>query len=388
MWFYRKNSHQRIFKTITKEKRYRFIAKNVVFLICVYVDTINCTPLNLTDQNICPRRVAIRSHSVNETQLIIECCPDYVNQNGKCQACPAGKYGKDCSLPCMPNYHGVQCKKLCNCVDYKKCDPVHACVCNTGYTGSECSDACPSGRYGVNCSEECFCEHEAQCDTVTGDCLCSAGWLGDHCTSACPAGTYGVNCKEECFCAHDAECDPVTGGCLCTAGWYGDHCTKGCPMGKFGKNCSEICACLDVEQCDVLTGQCIQCNPESDKGECNSHKDAVNNLNSGQNSYKSKDTVIVYILMVAALIGLVCVVTMVVKVKERLCRNIQKPMKDSSKPKIKRREAKRSRSLTQTQNAQTGSYIIDTEMFTFKPEIEEDLYCEIGDINEVEPDRY
>ncbi|CAC5396935.1 MEGF10_11 [Mytilus coruscus] len=124
-----------------------------------------------------------RNYSVTEKQLILECCPDYVNQNGKCQACPAGKYGRDCSLPCMPNYHGVQCKKLCNCADYKKCDPVYGCVCDTGYTGSECSNECPSGRYGVNCSEECFCEHEAKCNTVTGDCLCSAGWLGDHCTS-------------------------------------------------------------------------------------------------------------------------------------------------------------------------------------------------------------
>ncbi|CAC5368930.1 MEGF10_11 [Mytilus coruscus] len=248
------------------EKRYKFIAKNVVFLICVYVDTINCTPLNLTDPNVCPRRVAIRSHSVNETKLIIECCPDYVNQNGKCQACPAGKYWQDCLLPCMSNYHGVQCKKQCNCAYYQICDPVHGCVCNTGYTGSECSNACPSGRYGMNCSEECFCEHEAKCDTVTGDCLCSAGWLGDHCTSACPAGTYGLNCKDECFCAHDAECDPVTGGCLCTARWYGDHCTK------------------DVEQFDGLTGECIQCNLESEKGECTSHK--------GKCIYRSKATCI------------------------------------------------------------------------------------------------
>ncbi|XP_052073176.1 platelet endothelial aggregation receptor 1-like [Mytilus californianus] len=369
------------------EKRYRFIAKNVVFLIFAYVDTLNCTPLKSTDPNVCPRRVTISSHSVNQTQWIIECCPDFFNQNGKCQACPAGKYGKDCSLSCMPNYYGVQCKTQCNCTDNKKCDPIHGCVCKTGFTGSECSNACTSGTYGVNCSKKCLCEHNAECYPVTGDCLCSAGWFGDHCTKACQSGRYGVNCSEECFCAHDVECDPATGDCFCPAGRFGPHCTKECPIGKFGKNCSEICACSDVEQCDVLTGECIQCNPESDKGECNSHKVEVNNLNSGQNSYKSKDTVIVYILMVAALIGLVCVVTMVVKVKERLCRQVQKPKQDTSKPRLKRRKAKRRRSLTQTQNAQTGLYIVDTDMIMFQPEIEEDLYCEIEDINEVESDR-
>lgn len=116
--------------------------------------------------------------------------------------------------------------------------------------------------------------------------------------------------------------------------------------------------------------------------------DEVNNLNSGQNSYKSNDNVIVYITMVGALIGILCVVTMVVKAKERLCHNLQQSLKDTSKPKIKRRKAKRSLPSTMTQNSQTGSYIINTEGVMFQPEIEEDLYCEIGDIHEFESDRY
>ncbi|XP_076105947.1 uncharacterized protein LOC143074324 [Mytilus galloprovincialis] len=370
------------------ETRYRFIANNVVFIIfAAFVGTTNCTSLNLTDPNVCPKRVTV-GQSVNETQWIIECCPDFVNKNGKCQACPAGKFGKDCLQTCMTNYYGVQCKQNCTCADNQKCDPVRGCICFTGFTGSECLKACPSGSYGVNCGEKCLCGYNSKCDPVTGDCLCSTGWFGVHCTKACPSGTYGVNCKEECFCAHDADCNPITGDCLCPEGRFGPHCTKDCPNGKFGRNCRRICACSDDEQCNAVTGECSQCNPESDEGECNSHTDEVNNLSSGQKSYKSNDSVIVYITMVAAVIGLVCVVTMAVKVKERFCRNLQQSLKDMSKPKIKRRTAKRSLPLTQTQNAQTGSYIINTEGVMFQPEIEEDLYCEIGDINEVESDRY
>ncbi|CAG2222704.1 unnamed protein product [Mytilus edulis] len=298
------------------KERFRFIAENVVFFIFAYVDTINCLALNLTGPNACPRIQFIRRNSGYQRQLVLECCPDYVNTNGNCQACP-------------------------------------------------------SGRYGVNCKEKCFCAHESECDPVTGDCLCTAGCVSIR--------TYGVNCSEECFCANDAKCDHVTGVCLCPAGWFGDYCTIGCPKGKYGIHCRMICVCPEAEQCDVRTGECIKCNSKSDE---------VNNLNSGQNINKLKDNVIVYITMVAALIGLVFVVTMVVKVKERLCRNLQQLLNDTSKPKLKCRKAKRSLPLTQTQNAHTGSYIINTEGDMFQSEIEEDLYCEIGDINEVESDRY
>ncbi|CAC5368933.1 unnamed protein product [Mytilus coruscus] len=312
------------------EKCFRSTAKLVVLLTYAYVETIMCLTMKRTDPNVCPRTV--NSLTGTQTKFILECCPDYIYQNGKCQACPEGKFGKDCLQPCLPNYHGVQCKKLCNCTDNKKCDPVHGCFCNTGFTGSNCSNACPSGRYGANCSFECFC-------------------------------------------AHDAECDPVTGDCLCSAGWFGPHCTKKCPLGTFGMNCSGICDCPDGEKCEIITGN------------CNSLKDEMENLNSEKGSDKS-NTVMVYIMMAAALIGLVCVVTMVVKVKETLCRQVQKPKKDTSKPKLKRRKAKRRRSSVQTQDAQTGSFIIDSEFSMFQPPMEEDVYCEIGDISTLEPDRY
>ncbi|CAG2246489.1 unnamed protein product [Mytilus edulis] len=288
------------------KKRSRSIAKCIGLIAYVFVETIRCTTMKRTDPNVCPRLV---NSTGNQVKLVFDCCPDFSYQNGKCQACPAGKFGRDCLQPCIFNHHGVQCKQTCNCTDNKKCDPIHGCVCDTGYTGSKCSDACPSG-------------------------------------------TYGVNCKEECFCAHDAECDPVTGDCLCPAG--------SCPDGKT---------------CDTITGN------------CNSPTDEIENLNSEKDTDKSS-TVMVYIMMAAALIGLVCVVTMIVKVKETVCRQVQKPKKDTSKPKLKRRLAKRRRSSVQTQDAQTGSFIIDSEFSMFPPPREEDVYCEIGDITTLEPNRY
>ncbi|OPL21020.1 multiple 11-like epidermal growth factor-like domains protein, partial [Mytilus galloprovincialis] len=165
---------------------------------------------------------------------------------------------------------------------------------------------------------------------------------------ACPSGTNGLNCKEECFCAHDAECDPVTGDCLCTAGWYGNHCTKECPMGTFGIKCSGMCNCPDGETCDTVTGN------------CNTPKDPIDTMSN---------TSIVSKFETRAILN---ARGMIVKVKETVCRQVQKPKKDTSKPKLKRRLAKRRRSSVQTHDAQTGSFIIDSEFSVFRSPMEED----------------
>ncbi|XP_076105945.1 uncharacterized protein LOC143074322 [Mytilus galloprovincialis] len=213
-----------------------------------------------------------------------------------------------------------------------------------------------------------MCSKDAQCDHVTGECICPAGRFGDNCTKVCEPGTYGVNCNEECFCAHDAMCDPITGNCLCSAGLFGVHCTKKCPSGKYGINCSGICNCSNHEHCDVISG------------DCNSQTDTKVNGNSG-------NTVLVYIMMAAALTGLICVVALFVKAKEAIIRNIQKCQKNSSKPNIERRKAKRRLSSAPTQDAHTKSSIIDTETSLFHNPMEEELYCEIGDIDDLETDR-
>ncbi|CAC5396930.1 MEGF10_11 [Mytilus coruscus] len=313
-----------------------------LFFIFAYVDRV--ITLKIGDPNVCPKTVKSSNLSVTQKEFDIECCPDYIYQNRTCEdgyyiakcvsaACPPGKFGQDCSVPCLDNYYGVQCKKMCNCTGNTKCDPIHGCVCYDGFTGK-------------------------------------------HCLKVCPTGRYGVNCNEECFCAHDAKCDPVTGVCLCPAGWFGDHCTKEylveCPFGKFGKDCNGTCDCSNDLTCDVINGKCIEKEDPNSDGDIN----------------ESKGTVMIYIMMSAAVIGLVCVVTMALKAKEALCRKVLKPKKNTTKPKIKRRKAQR-RSSTYRDNAQTGSFIIETEVSVLQlPFEEEDLYCEIEDINVTEPGRY
>ncbi|CAC5370286.1 unnamed protein product [Mytilus coruscus] len=292
-----------------------------------YIDIV--ITLKTGDPHVCPKLVKISNPSVTQKELDIECCPDYIYQNRQCEACPPGKFGQDCSLTCLNNYYGVQCKQMCNCTGNKKCDPIHGCVCYEGFTGKFCKDVCPTGRYGVNCNEECFC-------------------------------------------AQDAKCDPVTGVCLCPAGWFGDHCTKECPFGKFGKDCNGTCDCSNDVTCDVINGKCSEKEDPNSDGDIN----------------ESKGTVMIYIMMAAAVIGLVCVVTMTLKAKEALCRKVQKPKKDTTKPKIKRRKAQR-RLSTNSESAQIGSFIIETKVSALQlPFEEEDLYCEIEDIEVTEPGRY
>ncbi|XP_052074008.1 multiple epidermal growth factor-like domains protein 11 [Mytilus californianus] len=111
--------------------------------------------------------------------MILECCPDYSVQNGTCQACIAGRYGKNCQLPCLPNYHGVQCKQHCNCAYNKKCDPVQGCVFNEGFNEqnanitNECHQKFYNISYNFNCSDTCYCRNDTFCNPRSGVCECS-----------------------------------------------------------------------------------------------------------------------------------------------------------------------------------------------------------------------
>ncbi|CAG2227486.1 unnamed protein product [Mytilus edulis] len=299
-----------------------------ILLLPVYVESF--ISMVATGQNVCPQIVIRRNSSGNKTQLIFNCCPNYFLRDGKCQECPAGKWGQHCLLECLENYHGVQCKNICNCLDGKKCDPVHGCICDIGFNGPQCSNVCPYGSYGVQCSKECSCANDADCDPVSGVCICHAGWFGNHCTQACSNGTYGTNCTAECMCSKDAKCDHVTGECVCPAGRFGYNCTKHTKVDE----------------------------------------------NSG-------NSVLVYIMMAAALTGLICVVALFVKAKEAIIRKVHKCNKNPSKPNIERRKAKRRLSSALTEDAHTESSIIDTETSLFHNPKEEELYCEIEDIDDL-----
>ncbi|VDI16528.1 Hypothetical predicted protein, partial [Mytilus galloprovincialis] len=138
-----------------------------------------------------------------------------------------------------------------------------------------------------------------------------------------------------------------------------------CPFGTFGKDCNGTCDCSDGITCDVITGKCNKNeNPKSDG-----------------DTKESKDTVMIHIMMAAAVIGLICVVTMTLKAKEALCRMVQKQKQDTTKLKMKRRKAHRP--SDPNDNSQTGSFTAETDVTL--PFEEEDLYCEIQDINASEP---
>lgn len=53
-------------------------------------------------------------------------------------ACPAGYFGQNCSVPCLPDTYGQQCKLECKCTGGKLCDPKAGCKCKAGYSGEKC----------------------------------------------------------------------------------------------------------------------------------------------------------------------------------------------------------------------------------------------------------
>ncbi|KAF4527577.1 hypothetical protein B566_EDAN015818, partial [Ephemera danica] len=77
--------------------------------------------------------------------------------------------------------------------------------------------ACPAGRFGPDCSQSCrgHCKNDLPCNHVTGECHngCAGGWQGSDCSTAyCPPGSYGFNCSQRCSenCKSSALCDHVT----------------------------------------------------------------------------------------------------------------------------------------------------------------------------------
>ncbi|XP_063447865.1 multiple epidermal growth factor-like domains protein 10 [Mytilus trossulus] len=338
-----------------------------LIFIFAYVDRVRT--LKIGDPNVCPKLVNGSNVYTFQKEFDIVCCPDYIYQNGKCEACPPGKFGPDCTLPCLTNYFGVQCTQMCTCTDNRKCDPRYGCVCNEGFIGKQCLDVCPQGSYGLNCTEECFCAQDAECDPVTGDCFCPAGWFGKHCTESKynnreqNQSTYRIHVDMQ-----GCNIQSTVSAVLHEFHYIDSESLVECPFGKFGEDCNGTCDCSDEIACDFITGKC------SDTDDTNSD-DVINESNS---------TVMIYIMMAATVIGLVCVVTMILKAKEIICRIVQKPNTDTTKLKIDGRKAHR-RPSNHNDNSQTGSFTSETEITGLEPSFEEeDLYCEIEDINAIE----
>ena len=61
-------------------------------------------------------------------------------------ACSPGFFGQNCSVACLGNSYGPQCKLTCNCNNSQTCDSKVGCVCAAGFTG----DRCQTGK--MNCT--------------------------------------------------------------------------------------------------------------------------------------------------------------------------------------------------------------------------------------------
>ncbi|CAC5364205.1 unnamed protein product [Mytilus coruscus] len=149
-------------------------------LLLAYVNGV--ITMVATDPNVCPRKVTISEELVvTQQQFVVECCPNYFEDDGRCKECSPGTFGKDCKVPCLANHFGFLCKEMCNCSGNMKCDPVTGCVCKAGLTGPDCIQECPNDMYGDNCNTSCNCSVHADCDSVSGKCTCHEGFVGEMC---------------------------------------------------------------------------------------------------------------------------------------------------------------------------------------------------------------
>ncbi|XP_055995807.1 uncharacterized protein LOC125647227 isoform X2 [Ostrea edulis] len=68
--------------------------------------------------------IAICVHNITRQS---ECCQDYRNVSGTCEAC-IGSWGKDCQYSCEFGFYGHGCREKCNCSQDQRCDPRSGCV--------------------------------------------------------------------------------------------------------------------------------------------------------------------------------------------------------------------------------------------------------------------
>ncbi|XP_047450549.1 scavenger receptor class F member 1 [Mugil cephalus] len=219
---------------------------------------------------------------------------------GVCR-CPPGFFGAQCKTSCPLELWGPDCRRVCECYPYGRCDPVTGeCTCNQNRWGPLCQHACKCVRHGLcnpvhgnctckegwwmsTCFKLCQCDLRgsmgSSCDQVTGYCQCRRGYWGQRCgfvckcnqspcnqqTGACEcvAGSWGSSCDNRCKCdlAH-SRCDAATGKCLCYPGYQGVTCNQSCEAGTYGSGCKMSCGyCKNKELCSSTDGKCEACAP-------------------------------------------------------------------------------------------------------------------------------
>ncbi|XP_034308771.1 protein draper-like [Magallana gigas] len=103
----------------------------------------------------------------NSKTAVYECCQDYKNVSGTCEAC-IGFWGKDCGNNCSYGYYGHGCRKTCNCGHQQICDPKQGCIACIGSWGKDCGKNCGYGYYGHGCRTKCNCSYQQICDPIQG----------------------------------------------------------------------------------------------------------------------------------------------------------------------------------------------------------------------------
>ncbi|XP_052717729.1 uncharacterized protein LOC128189942 [Crassostrea angulata] len=63
----------------------------------------------------------------NNKAGIFECCQDYRNVSGICEAC-IGSWGTECRNNCSFGYYGLGCRYRCYCSYQQTCDPKQGCI--------------------------------------------------------------------------------------------------------------------------------------------------------------------------------------------------------------------------------------------------------------------
>ncbi|XP_052716797.1 multiple epidermal growth factor-like domains protein 10 [Crassostrea angulata] len=63
----------------------------------------------------------------NDKTGVYECCQDYRNVSGKCEAC-IGSWGVECRNNCTRGFYGHGCRSRCSCSYKQTCDPKQGCI--------------------------------------------------------------------------------------------------------------------------------------------------------------------------------------------------------------------------------------------------------------------
>lgn len=73
----------------------------------------------------------MENNTVCEGSVEKRCCAGYLEVNGTCEECPAGRFGLNCSSPCKTNFYGRLCLAKCMCSIDQYCDNVKGCLRNS-----------------------------------------------------------------------------------------------------------------------------------------------------------------------------------------------------------------------------------------------------------------